>query len=360
MLNASRNREPLRRGSGLFALLAMLAVAAPLAALTLTERVQPMSLATNAAGDIVLIPAPVPTPPTTAPPAPPAQPSRRREAAAPASTSAEATVGRPDSAAVTPATQLAPASLSGVLSDASGGVLPGVGLRLTDTMFGIVYSRVTDGNGSFSFAELPPSRYELVASLPGFASVSAVVTLGEGEKVERRLSMRVGSLEEKILVTCAAGGARLSGEDQIAAFGTRSPGPRLFPSTSLGTPREAGTDAQDAVRIMPVLVEAQAKPVRVGGQIRAPGKVKDVKPICPRGVLPRLLVGTTVRLEGTVGTDGFLHDVRPLDPRAGDETPAEFVESALEAVRQWQFSPTLLNNVPVPVIVSVTVEYRRM
>jgi hypothetical protein len=32
----------------------------------------------------------------------------------------------------------------------------------------------------------------------------------------------------------------------------------------------------------------------------------------------------------------------------------------MEAVRQWQFTPTRLNNSPVPVIMTVTVLYQRM
>src|SRR5688500_11767121 len=96
------------------------------------------------------------------------------------------------------AQQQAPASLSGTLADASGAVLPGVELRLTDSMFGLVYSRVTDGSGSFSFPDLPPGRYELVASLPGFTSLLTELVLPAGEKVERRLSMRIGSVEETI------------------------------------------------------------------------------------------------------------------------------------------------------------------
>ena len=33
-------------------------------------------------------------------------------------------------------------------------------------------------------------------------------------------------------------------------------------------------------------------------------------------------------------------------------------ESALAAVRQWVYTPTLLNGVPVPVIMTVTVNFR--
>ena len=32
-------------------------------------------------------------------------------------------------------------------------------------------------------------------------------------------------------------------------------------------------------------------------------------------------------------------------------------QAALDAVRQWEYSPTLLNGVPVPVIMTVTVNF---
>lgn len=44
-------------------------------------------------------------------------------------------------------------------------------------------------------------------------------------------------------------------------------------------------------------------------------------------------------------------------PRVADELQAPFVQAVSEAVRQWQYMPTRLNNVPVPVMVTVTVSY---
>jgi protein TonB len=33
-------------------------------------------------------------------------------------------------------------------------------------------------------------------------------------------------------------------------------------------------------------------------------------------------------------------------------------QAALDAVRQWEYTPTLLNGTPVPVIMTVTVNFR--
>ena len=96
---------------------------------------------------------------------------------------------------------------------------------------------------------------------------------------------------------------------------------------------------------------AQAPPLRVGGQVAAPRKTKEVKPACPATPIGS---GGVVILEATLGADGVMKDVKVL--KSIDGRP-EFGQVAIEAVRQWEFTPTRLNNVPVPVIVSVTVVY---
>jgi outer membrane biosynthesis protein TonB len=57
-------------------------------------------------------------------------------------------------------------------------------------------------------------------------------------------------------------------------------------------------------------------------------------------------------MEAVIGPDGLLTDVKMLRSPA----PA-LAQSAETAVRQWEFTPTLLNCVPVPVIMMVTVDY---
>ena len=77
--------------------------------------------------------------------------------------------------------------------------------------------------------------------------------------------------------------------------------------------------------------------------------MRDVKPRYPQN---RRGSKATVLLEGRVGTDGFLKDLRVLAP-----ADAEFANAALEAVRQWQFTPTRLDGVPMEVRMRVTVNF---
>lgn len=365
MLNTSRSREPLTRGSAACAMLAALAVAAPVAAITLTARSERPVVMMDAAVDVVLSAPEAPNP--SVPPAEPRPPApARRPAAAPVQPAegvANAAAGLPPPPAVAEAPagrQQAPATLSGAVRDASGGVLPGVEVSLTDMQAGIRYSRVTDGAGRFAFRELPPSQYELVATLPGFATVANVVTIAAGQDLQRPVEMRIGVVEETIFVACALGAAALPAPaaTRLLAFDRRPVTTRLFTMPRGGT------------QVTPQALAQQGMPVRVGGQIMAPRKIKDVTPICPSTLVPTAS-GVTVALEATIGTDGAVKDIRYLsrriwdvgDPstlREPDGAPQpEFVESAVDAVRQWQFTPTRLNNVPVPVIMSVTVNYRR-
>jgi TonB family protein len=61
--------------------------------------------------------------------------------------------------------------------------------------------------------------------------------------------------------------------------------------------------------------------------------------------------GATLLFEGRIGTDGFLKEMRVLAP-----ADADFANAALEAIRQWKFTPTRLDGVPMetPMRVSVT------
>jgi hypothetical protein len=99
-------------------------------------------------------------------------------------------------------------------------VLPGVTVTLADSASGMKYSTVTDASGSYALKSVPPARYEFTARLPGFATLTEVVTLGSGEDLQRRLEMKVGSLVETISVVCPVGGAARAprGAAAVVAF----------------------------------------------------------------------------------------------------------------------------------------------
>ena len=221
-------------------------------------------------------------------------------------------------------------TIAGTVLDPSGGSLPGAELTLTDTQAGTAFTARTNASGGFTFSDLPPSRYELVVRLPGFAAVSNVLPVAAGATVRRTITLPIGTVQETIVMVCGA------------------------PSASSSAARAIGSTLAG---IYPVVYAQEPPPqIRVGGQIRPPTKTRDVKPACPAAVRA---LETTVRLAGRIGVDGLMNDVKPAPADAGVEPPTEFVDSALEAVRQWRFTPTQLNNQPVETTITVTVTYRR-
>jgi periplasmic protein TonB len=91
-------------------------------------------------------------------------------------------------------------------------------------------------------------------------------------------------------------------------------------------------------------------PVRVGGNIKAPNKVRHVNPVYPPIAQSARVQGIVI-VEATIGPDGRVKDAKVL------RSIPLLDQAALDAVKQWQFTPTLLNGVPVPVIMTVTVNF---
>lgn len=96
---------------------------------------------------------------------------------------------------------------------------------------------------------------------------------------------------------------------------------------------------------------APKRPFRVGGAIREPVKVRNVLPIYPP-IAQSARVSGRVIIEAVIGTDGAVRDARVLSG-----TPL-LNQAALDAVRQWRYSPTMLNGEAVQVVMTVTVDFR--
>ena len=92
-------------------------------------------------------------------------------------------------------------------------------------------------------------------------------------------------------------------------------------------------------------------PVRVGAGIREPKKLKNVDPVYPE-IAARAMVQGNVVVELELSPQGRVTDARVLsgNPLLSD--------AALAAVRQWIYTPTLKDGVPVRVIMTVTVHFK--
>ncbi|MCY4058444.1 MAG: TonB family protein, partial [Gammaproteobacteria bacterium] len=96
---------------------------------------------------------------------------------------------------------------------------------------------------------------------------------------------------------------------------------------------------------------AEQEPVRVGGDIPPPVKIRDVRPVYPPVAQSARVQGVVI-LEATINPLGEVVDVRVL------RSVPLLDEAAIEAVRQWRYTPTVLNGVPVPVMFTVTVNFQ--
>jgi protein TonB len=92
------------------------------------------------------------------------------------------------------------------------------------------------------------------------------------------------------------------------------------------------------------------KPIRVGGEVQAPKKLKDVLPEYPVMARNARVEGTVI-LEAVIDSRGTVADVRVL------KSIPLLDEAAVEAVKQWRYQATLLNGEAVPVVMTVTVNF---
>ena len=95
--------------------------------------------------------------------------------------------------------------ITGVISDAQGGVLPGVTVTLRNVETGITRTNVTEANGRYRFAGLLSGRYALQAELSGFAQAEVSdLTITIGLELRRDLAMALQGLQEALTVTATA------------------------------------------------------------------------------------------------------------------------------------------------------------
>jgi TonB family protein len=92
--------------------------------------------------------------------------------------------------------------------------------------------------------------------------------------------------------------------------------------------------------------------VRVGAGIKEPKKTKNVAPIYPASAKQRRADGVVI-IEAVISASGCISGatvVQQIDPALD--------MAALRAVSDWRYTPTLLNGVAVPVLMTITINFR--
>jgi TonB family protein len=203
----------------------------------------------------------------------------------------------------------APAALTGTVYDPTGGVMPGVDVTLEDAQQR-ASKATTDAAGRFAFTGIGSGEYVLSAKLAGFKTLSDPIALRTASDWDRVVTLQVGTLQETIVVS----------ERRMSPAATPSP--------------------------------ASPMRVRVGGNIRAPRKTLDVHPTYPVSMREAGREGQ-VPIEAVIAADGSVSSVRVTSA----QVHPDFAIAAVDAVRQWKFTPTLLNGQPVEVVMTVSVRF---
>jgi TonB family protein len=103
--------------------------------------------------------------------------------------------------------------------------------------------------------------------------------------------------------------------------------------------------------VLQALSTAPPLRIKLGGQVVTSKQLHKVEPIYPPEARASRTEGPVV-LHAIIGTDGY---VKELNVMSGDPVLAE---AAVTAVRQWQYRPTKLNDVPVEVDTTITITFR--
>ncbi len=198
------------------------------------------------------------------------------------------------------------APLEGVVYDPMGAVVPDVKLSLTGGPQKL--ETATDASGRFAFPGVDAGTFTLEAKLPGFRAVRQEIVLRDTADWSRVVTLEVGQVRETIAVRAARG---------------------------TGAPPAAGPT-----------------PVRVGGNIRPPRKLVDVKPVYPQSMRDEGREGE-VTIDAIIGRDGTVTAARVTSPQVHPDLGI----AAVDAVRKWKFEPTLLNGVPIDVVMTVSISF---
>jgi TonB family protein len=160
---------------------------------------------------------------------------------------------------------------------------------------------------------LPAGDYELQVLKPGFETYRVPqVSLDAGRDLSETFTLQVGAITEHVMVVP-------ENSTKPVALGTTS-----------GRPSR----------------------LSIGGSVEASKLINKVQPVYPESARSSGISGTVV-LHAVIGMDG-----KPLSLRVmNSQVDPDLARSAVEAVSQWRYTPTLLNGEPIEVDTTITVNF---
>jgi protein TonB len=142
------------------------------------------------------------------------------------------------------------------------------------------------------------------------------------------------------------------GKTRELAVAAKAAGDKAAADAVAGKEKADAVEARQKADAAAARAKARIAPLRVGGRIRPPNKIKDVQPVYPALAQAAHVTGV-VMIEATIGADGKVVDAKVV------RSVPMLDQAALDAVRQWEYMPTLLNGVPVPALMTVTINFKR-
>ena len=262
--------------------------------------------------------------------------------------------------------------VAGRVSDHGGGVLPGVRvtLRRLDGTTEQVYNVLTDTRGEYRIVDVLPGSYELSVSLAGFRTTKGQIQVTANQQFASNIVLQLGSLTEVVNVSSphplVDTKAQTRTEPQTAVWHFDA-AKRYYEQGRLVEAEQQATRALELIRAAmtasvsvsgkpvtpesaPTSAQGPVQPIRVGGDIKEPKKIRHISPVYP-AVAQAAAVQGVVILEAVIGRDGNVKNLQVL------RSVPLLDQAAIDAVSQWGFTPTLLNGVPVEVIMTVSVNF---
>lgn len=205
---------------------------------------------------------------------------------------------------------LSAATIGGSLFDQRGVAISDAKASLYNPDTAASIETTTTSDGKFNFDGLPAGEYVLRIEKPGFASLFREFNVQLDSKVDRGLVLNPGLAQEQ-------GNAQDAQRSTSATFSQPS----------------------------------KTRPIRIGGEVEETKLIRKVQPVYPASAKATGVQGK-VLLETVISADGVPEEISVSSSPSDDLT-----QSALDAVRQWRYSPTLLNGQPVQVVTEVLVNY---
>jgi hypothetical protein len=154
------------------------------------------------------------------------------------------------------------AGIQGTITDASGAPVPGATVVVTSQETGVAQETVSGDAGFFRISSLPPGRYRVTVTLPGFKEARAENVVVDAEEIRGLdLTLQPGEITEAVTVTAAPTVLRTENAE-IAGTMTAVEIQRL---------PQVGRDPYELVRLTPGVFGLGAR-TATGGSVRLPNQ----------------------------------------------------------------------------------------